>query len=75
MFPSWKKTASGQRVRNWYNQFDWYQKYKQDRGKDENRWKKRRLTKAERRAVQQLKLGSSGLRLRATHFAPSDQGC
>lgn len=63
---SWKKTAYGQRVRNWYNQFEWYQKYKRNRGKDENRWKNRRLTPAERRAIQQLKLGSSGLRLRAT---------
>jgi hypothetical protein len=57
---SWKKTAHGQRVRNWYNQFGWYQKYKENKGK------KRRLTPNQRRAVKQLKLGRAGLRLRAT---------
>ena len=58
---SWKKKPWGHRVQRWYNQFAWYQEYKQNRGA------RRRLTREERRAVRQLKLGSRGLRPRATH--------
>jgi len=57
---SWKKTAYGQRVRKWYNEFDWYKNYKQNRAAN------RRLTPNQRRAVKQLKLGTLSLRLRAT---------
>ncbi|MGA2684989.1 MAG: hypothetical protein ABSF51_08055 [Verrucomicrobiota bacterium] len=57
---AWKKTAYGQRVRKWYNQFEWYKNYKLNRAAN------RRLTPNQRRAVKQLKLGTLSLRLRAT---------